>query len=46
MIEVVVLLFFGSVLALVVGAMAFLSEQRARRERNDATYGLSQRRFF
>lgn len=45
MFPVVVLLFAGVILALVVGAMMLLNEERARKDRTDARYRFSQRRF-
>ncbi len=45
MFAIAVLLFAGAVLALVVGAMWFLSENRARQDRNDVRYRFTQRRI-
>ena len=41
---VVVLLFAGAVLALVVGAMLLLSQERARRDRTDMRFRFTHRR--
>jgi hypothetical protein len=45
MFAIIVLLFAGAVLALVVGAMALLSENRARQDRNDVRYRFTNRRI-
>jgi NADH:ubiquinone oxidoreductase subunit 6 (subunit J) len=45
MFTIILLLFAGAVLALVVGAMMLLNQERSRQDRNDARYRFSQRRI-